>query len=170
MSAPCAHIFLLLVSMCQKKKTLEKLKWRTKRSFAVQLSVASYPFYSLFAWLTLVALIATLWLFLVCWKVGRTLRERLRWHIGRNGKRRDANHIVPYMLEASPSLFYFSIHFVQGFICNSILWSTAKQPEGQCKSFLLFPCLCVCKVNKGHNIQIVLSWHVRLFVYLSVRV
>ena len=69
------------------ERTLHVLKWRSERSLDPQLSAGFRSLYSLFAWFTLGALIAPCWIFLVFWKVGRTLRERLWEHMRRGGCR-----------------------------------------------------------------------------------
>lgn len=59
----CTHTW---VSACV--RAIYVLEWKSKRSSVLQLSAGFRPSYSLFAWLTLDALIAPRWLFLVFWK------------------------------------------------------------------------------------------------------
>lgn len=79
--AKCVHTPECLFVSVQ-ERAFYVLEWRSERSSAPQLSAGFRTLYSLFAWLTLDALIAPRWLFLVFWKVGRTPRERLWEHMG----------------------------------------------------------------------------------------
>lgn len=79
--AQCVHTRECLLAS-EHERALYVFEWRRERSLATQFSAGFHILYSLFAWLTLDALIAPRWLFLVFWKVGRTPRERLWEHMG----------------------------------------------------------------------------------------
>lgn len=110
MNVVCTHGWVA-ACVCARERTLYVLKWRSERSLALQLSAGFRSLYSLFAWLTLDALIATRWLFLVFYKVGRTPRERLWEHMGEScrqsycGSQRSIQAQAPSIAPPSPHLF-----------------------------------------------------------------
>ena len=152
------------------------MREHSMKSFTLQLSADFYALYSLFAWLTLVALKAPLWLFLVFWKVGRTLRER--WRMGRAANRHNAECIEPYVHTAHPLQNFipliYSILEALSPKQQEILFTAQQTKVSNIQACRLSHCHsidrrpCACEANTGHDTQTILPWLVSLFVYLCL--
>lgn len=104
----------------ERDRALHVLEWKSGRSLAVQLSAGFYTLYSLFAWLTLDALIAPRWLFLVFWKSRPHSKGKAQGaHGGRVADRCTADRMyhknTKQKAPQHPNLFTFFLQ--HGFVC-----------------------------------------------------